>query len=141
MAHARRPVWIGLIVLTMMVSCAAHSDITPPPGWTGTPNIFGFHVQVFRNPQDLRQSIMVTRPLNPRPTSHPAKEKWTPMKICGNHPAMLMQQRAVLSGQDTQMDGVDTSWNGVRVMAMYARPYGTPADPEAEKSIRSLCGP
>ena len=52
---------------------------------------------------------------------------------------MLMQSRQELDGEDAQMDGVDTAWNGSRVMAMYARPFGTPADPAAETAIRTLC--
>jgi len=54
---------------------------------------------------------------------------------------MLMQMRATVAGRDVQMDGVDTSWNGSRTMVMYERPFGSPADPAAEVSIRSICLP
>jgi hypothetical protein len=66
-------------------------------------------------------------------------ERRTPIRICGDHPATLMQRRGEFNGEDVQMDGVDTSWNGARVMAMYARPYGKRANPAAELTIRSLC--
>ena len=50
-----------------------------------------------------------------------------------------MERRGEINGEDVQMDGVDTSWNGARVMAMYARPYRKPANAAAERTIRSLC--
>lgn len=137
--RARRPVAAGL--LSLLVGCSSHAggnlDFKAPQGWISTPAVFG--MQKVQNPTDRSESILIAHPSEPRPKSHPATERWTAIRICGNHPAMFMQQRGSINGDDVQMDGVDTTWNGSRVMAMYARPFGKPADPEAEQAIRSLC--
>jgi hypothetical protein len=113
-------------------------SFTAPPGWIGTPSLLNLP-RGFKNPANPQHFILIAYPSDPRPTSYPTREKWTPIRICGNHPAMLMQMRGVLNDRTVQMDGVDTTWHQTRVMAMYARPFGSRPDPAAEAAIRSLC--
>ncbi|MDB5072289.1 MAG: hypothetical protein JWM87_3400 [Candidatus Eremiobacteraeota bacterium] len=96
-------------------------------------------MQKISNPADAGEYILIAHPREALPATRPATERWTPIRICGDHPATLIQRRGEIDGEDVQMDGVDTSWNGARVMAMYARPYGKPANAAAERTIRTLC--
>ena len=109
-----------------------------PAGWKGTPKVMSLPRR-FSNPTDPKQFIVVAYPSAARPSHPAAGENWTPIRICGDHAAMLMRKHGTIDNEDVQMDGVDTMWDHTRAMAMYARPFGTPADPAAEKAIRSLC--
>jgi|GEM_PF-6419086 len=80
---------------------------------------------------------MVAYPSNPLPLSD--AKRWKHIQICGNHDALMVNERWLYESQNMQADGVDTNWNGQRVFAMYFRPYETSANSDAEKSIRSLC--
>lgn len=110
----------------------------PPPGWVETPRFFNFP-QKFMNRADKSQYIFVTYPSDPRPASPPSSESWTPIVICGSHPAMLVQGRADLGNGAVHIDAVDTTWGTSRMTAMYARPLAAPPNPAAESAIRSLC--
>jgi len=138
---ARDSVWFKPILVTaclcaLAIGCSFNSPLKPPPGWTGTPSVFG--IQGFKSP-DGTQEILMDHPQGAGVSHHRKGENWTPIRICGNHYAELIVGRGTHDGKDMRMEAVFTNWNGQRVVAMYARPYGSPADPGAEKSIRSLC--
>jgi hypothetical protein len=126
-----------VLVVTSSAACGFNEKIVAPPGWNVSPQFFG--IQKITNPRDAGEYIMIAHPREALPTTHPATERWTPIRICGDHAATLMEQRGEINGEDVQMEGVDTSWNGRRVMAMYARPYGKRANADAERAIRALC--
>jgi hypothetical protein len=128
---------ISVMLLTSTSACGFNEKIVAPPGWSVSPQILGS--QKITNPADAGEYILIAHPREALPAKHPATERWTLIRICGDHPATLMERRGEINGEDVQMDGVDTTWNGARIMAMYARPYGKHPNAAAERTIRTLC--
>lgn len=154
------PAWVSvwlIVVLSMAsigcVSTARNTDgFKPPPGWVAA-NYSNKHPNFYHKSNDFSQAIWVTQnPHSPMPFSSGEVTRETssvtPITICGDHHAILRTRSyvdpefpprkhgvAVL----VQVESVDTTWNAVVTRAIYIRLYGTPADPEAEKSIRSIC--
>lgn len=60
---------------------------------------------------------------------------WKDITICGDHPAVLMVQ----TNPGQIWEGVSTTWDSERYMAVYVRPVNAAPDPNAEAAIRTLC--
>jgi hypothetical protein len=115
-------------------------DFRPPPGWVWafTPPYSGR--QVWIDPRDPLQIVMVMRPGQPANMSTGLGVRRTNIKICGNHPAVYYTiDTSPLLKQNAQMEWVDTWWSGHPISAAYTRRAGTAPDVGAEKAIRSLC--
>jgi hypothetical protein len=128
---------LSVTLVALTAGCGFKETVEPPPGWRASPQLFG--TQKLSNPANADEYILIAHPREPLPADYPATQRRTTIRICGDHPATLMESRGEINGKDVQMDGVDTTWDGARVMAMYARPYGRPANPAAERTNRSIC--
>lgn len=134
--------------LRLMLACIAltgcsHNlvsdfDFCPPPHWVSTPAIKGR--QFWMDPDDRHQVVMVVRPAEPLNESAGFGVRRMNIEICGNHPAVYYRIRSTRVGEEpSQIEWVDTSWNGQAISAVYVRPLGIAANPTAEQSIRTLC--
>jgi hypothetical protein len=112
-------------------SFAGRVDFQAPEGWvhSGVPN----SGDVWVKPDGSHQSIMAQTTSSALP---PRQPDWKDIKICGNHPAVLMIQT---NNPGQIWEGISTSWNSLRYMAVYVRPVSTSPDPAAEKAIRTIC--
>ncbi len=64
------------------------------------------------------------------------------IKICGDHPALLMKATGTseqAKGKDMDVEMLFTSWDGTIYMAMYGHNHTAAADPGAENAIKSVC--
>jgi len=131
--------------LIVLSGCARQDiDFKPPPGWTSTPNIMGNQMFIKPGSTSSTEFIMMMRVPMPQPSSRKsADDRSEAITICGGHPATLMQTRVAAKNggdkKDQLMEAVSTKWDSDSVTAIYSRPVGTPADPEAEAAIKSLC--
>lgn len=110
----------------------------PPRGWIGTPSAAGR--QFWIDPHDAYQGVMVIRPgTRLHLKNDPPRFSQTSIVICGDHPAALYRIREVVGHKLSDVDWIETSWNGQEVGALYFRRLGTHANDAAEEAIRSLC--
>ena len=119
-------------------------DFQAPPNWVVTPSIAGRELWI--NPHDLYEVIMVQRPGGPMTTvakpivyGHHVMFSSNAVTICGSHQAVLSNFRMYSKGHRSEVDMIDTSWNGEVMRALYFRPVGKTPNAAAERSIRSLC--
>jgi hypothetical protein len=125
----------------------------PPAGWKSSPGIMGF-MQFWRPPADDGEMLMLVK--SPKPMD--AKEVFSnsqmhgtlrdvtiqdlrTIQICGNQSATLLQAQGTSSsrqGKD-QVEMIMTNAGGSSYFAMYVRPLGTAANPEASAAVRELC--
>ncbi len=64
------------------------------------------------------------------------------IKICGDHPAMLVKATGTseqAKGKDMDVEALVTVWGGSTYMAMYMHPHGSAPDPDGEIAIKSVC--
>lgn len=59
--------------------------------------------------------------------------------ICGNHRAVLSHFQMRSKRHASDVDMIDTSWNGEVIRALYFRTVGKIPNIYAERAIRSLC--
>jgi hypothetical protein len=124
------------VFLALLCAGCAHAfsgrvDFAAPKGWVHSDDPTAGETWI--KPGGSNQSIMAQTTKAPLP---PRQPDWKDIKICGNHPAILMTQP---NNPDQIWEGVSTSWNSLRYMAVYVRPVSASPDPEAEKAIRSIC--
>lgn len=147
MRHRR---WVAVVALFAGAACASvqsQSNFQPPPGWTGSPSLFG-RVQIWTNKEDGRvHTLMVVKGdagrsdilYNPQlalNTMHDVTRDT--IKVCGGRTAE--HYRGVKSN-GAIIEGVAVRGAGrARYAALYMRDSAkTPADPEAERALRTLC--
>jgi hypothetical protein len=106
-------------------------DFQAPKGWVQSNDPTAGETWI--KPDGSNQSIMAQTTKAPLPPRQPG---WKDIKICGNHPAVLMTQT---NNPGQIWEGVSTSWNSLRYMAVYVRPVSASPDPAAEKAIRNIC--
>jgi hypothetical protein len=119
------------------------SNFQPPEGWAGTPALFG-RVQAWRNGS---QTVMLVKGdaqhsdvfYNPQLSQSAMRSvRHETIKVCGNRTAQYYRgvktNGSVIEAVMVPGSG-DTRW-----VAMYVRNEpNTPADPQAEHSLKTLC--
>jgi hypothetical protein len=125
----------------------------PPAGWKSSPGIMGF-MQFWRPPVDDGEMLMLVK--SPKPLE--AKEVFSnsqmhgtlkdvtiqdlrTIQICGNQSATLLQAQGTSSSrpEKDQVEMIMSNAGGSSYFAMYVRPLGTPANPQASVAVRQLC--
>jgi hypothetical protein len=125
----------ALFFAVVCASCAhaftGRVDFQAPKGWVHSNDPTAGETWI--KPDGSNQSIMAQTTKAPLPPRQPG---WKDIKICGNHPAILMTQT---NNPEHIWEGISTSWNSLRYMAVYVRPVSASPDPAAEKAIRDIC--
>jgi hypothetical protein len=119
-------------------------DFHAPSKWIAAPSIGGRELWI--NPDDPYEVVMVQRPggaittvARPVKNGHHVLFSNNPVTICGSHHAVLSHFEMYSKGHRSEVDMIDTSWNGEVISALYFRSIGKAPNVAAERSIRSLC--
>ncbi|MHB8194485.1 MAG: hypothetical protein ACYDFS_06290 [Vulcanimicrobiaceae bacterium] len=155
-----KPLLRALLPLALLAALSACGSVTTalnfkaPSGWTSSLSIMGL-MQVWTDPKNSHAVVMLLR----SPVAITAKEALSHadlnhakvlarkrVTICGNRPArwitLLGAGVVGTSGGNKgpeRLDMLITKAAGATYVAMYARPAGAPADPQAEAAVRSVC--
>lgn len=137
-----------------LASCAGVASnlaFHPPAGWTGTPSMFG-RMQMWVKQDDKKkggaQFVMLVRTsLNSTNVFQTAQfgrgnvsdVKHSTISICNGRQAERVTASEQNGKDHTQLEAVIADVADSKYMAMYVRDVGTPADPQAEDAIHSLC--
>jgi hypothetical protein len=150
MRHRRWPALVALFAGSCLAACASvqsESNFRPPPGWTGSPSLFG-RVQVWTNKErggvhtlmvvkgDSGRSDIFYNPQLALNTMHDVTHDT--IKVCGGRTA---EHYRGVKTNGAVIEGVAVRGAGrSRYAALYMRDSAkTPADPQAERALRSLC--
>lgn len=143
----------ALCTACALASCAGVASnlaFHPPNGWSGTPSMFG-RMQMWvkqGNKNQNGQFVMLVRSgLNSGNLFQTAQfgrgsatdVKRSTIDICNGRQAQYVTATGVNGKQRTKLEAVLADVGDSKYMAMYARDVKTPADPQAEDAIRSLC--
>lgn len=134
------------LLAAVIAGCSSLQNATnfqPPPGWSGTPGLFG-RVQMW---QSGSQTVMLIKGdarradvfYNPQLALSGMRDvQHSKLRVCGNRTADYY--RGVKS-DGAIVEGISVPGSGnTRWIALYIRDEAkTPADPHAEQSLRTLC--
>jgi hypothetical protein len=129
--------WVVLVMYATLCLAACSPafsgrvGFTAPQGWIHSNDPTAGETWI--DPDGSHQTIMAQTTNSPLPPHEPG---WKDIKICGNHPAVLMFQKQE-SGD--LWEAISTTYFGHRYMAVYTRPAGMPPDPRAEAALRTIC--
>jgi len=107
-----------------------------PPGWKSIPAKPG--TQTWIKTTTNGGILSFAHPTEPRPELFD-ESPWTPIKICGNHPAGYASSHQQVKGQNVLIEVVDTKWNGVRNVGTYIHAADLPPEKKAEAAIHGMC--
>jgi hypothetical protein len=152
--------WLALCVAGILLSACGFTSspaeglqFQPPAGWKSSPGIMGF-MQFWRPPVDDGQMLMLIKspkPMDPKEVFSNSQMHGTlkdvtiqdlrTIQICGNQAATLLQAQGTSSTRDgkDQVEMIMTNAGGSSYFAMYVRPLGAAANPEASAAVRELC--
>lgn len=150
----RKILFAAVVASFVLAGCGSVTqglDFKAPAGWTATPSILG-RMQVWvKKAADNKRDQMVflvrgettTMDLRTVPGAGFGtiqSQKQSTITICGNRRAQYLAATASGRSGDAQaVEMIAAAVGNQNYLAMYARPNSTPADPEAEAAIRSLC--
>nr|MDQ2681382.1 hypothetical protein [Candidatus Eremiobacteraeota bacterium] len=154
------PAVIVLFCAAIAAGCGSATDnldFKAPAAWKATPSILGM-MQGWTNPSDSNQIVMLMKlPIGKdinvadantqlRNTKITANKS---IKICGNQPAQFVTMTGTSGSSKTSgnpksdrksvAEMITTRYSNSSYMAIYDREMGTPADPQAETALKSLC--
>lgn len=150
---------ISIVALCIAGTLAGCGSVTSglafqaPPGWTGTPAMFG-HLQAWVKSGDQKgstQMVMLVKGnansthsgINEVPPQYSKNTNViarTSVKLCGTQPAeQEIAEGTDRDGKKSHIEIISTVIDKDRYIAMYLRPATLPADPAAESAIHSLC--
>ncbi|HLI94795.1 MAG TPA: hypothetical protein VKT72_01775 [Candidatus Baltobacteraceae bacterium] len=147
---------VGICIASLLSGCGSVTSgiaFSPPPGWTGTPAVFGHFQMWMKNGQqrDSAQILMLVKgsssqtaanltDLPPQYNRNMTMVKHGPVTMCGTQSGE--QYTALGEGRDHKQMRIEMTTTVIgsdRYTAMYLRPAAMTPDAQAETAIHSLC--
>lgn len=134
----------ALAGLAACVSSPTQSiDFRSPPGWVASSgNLFSqeWHTR------DEKENLGLVRlpfknPSDEMKAHYTHLDSRARITICGSQSAVLFTSHGVRkqTGEHFKTEMLTTSYPGATYVVMYTRRFGMPADPAAERALRSVC--